>query len=242
MRALASVSKAKRPGIHIFIATSDLHLKHKLMMSRQEVIDAACWAVQFAKENVEHIEFSAEDASRSDRDYLTQVFTEVIKAGATVLNVPDTTGYALPEEFGALIRLLRESYNRGVKRLQNASNTTTDDRGEFRFHSLAPGTDYVVSTSTTTSTPQSTLMMMQAAESGNAASRQALQRTMQESGAMFGGASAQSFKNYMISTMNAYAGAMTPPDAVDGQLLTYQTVYYPGEVSPAQATPITVCL
>jgi 2-isopropylmalate synthase len=105
-RAIKAVEKAKRPGLHTFIATSDIHLKRKLMMSRQEVIDAACWAVQFAKKYVDHIEFSAEDASRSSREYLVQVFGEVIKAGATVLNVPDTTGYAVPEEYGALIRYL----------------------------------------------------------------------------------------------------------------------------------------
>jgi 2-isopropylmalate synthase len=107
-RAIASVSKARRPGIHIFIATSDLHLKRKLMMSRQEVIDAACWAVERAKKDLDYVEFSAEDASRSDREYLSQVFGAVIKAGASTLNVPDTTGYAMPEEFGALIRYLRE--------------------------------------------------------------------------------------------------------------------------------------
>jgi 2-isopropylmalate synthase len=105
-QAIKSVEKAKRPGIHIFIATSDLHLKRKLMMSRQEVIDAACWAVQYAKNHIDYIEFSAEDASRSDRDYLVQVFGEVIRCGAVTLNVPDTTGYAVPEEFGALFRYL----------------------------------------------------------------------------------------------------------------------------------------
>ncbi len=105
-RALKSVEKAKHPGIHIFIATSDIHLKRKLMMSRQEVIDAACWAVQYAKKHLDYIEFSAEDASRSDRDYLAQVFGEVIQAGAVVLNVPDTTGYAVPDEFGGLFRYL----------------------------------------------------------------------------------------------------------------------------------------
>ncbi|MFI5395644.1 MAG: 2-isopropylmalate synthase [Candidatus Binatia bacterium] len=105
-RALKSVEKAKQPGIHIFIATSDIHLKRKLMMSRQEVVDAACWAVQYAKKYLDYIEFSAEDASRSDRDYLVQIFGEVIKSGAVVLNVPDTTGYAVPEEFGGLIRYL----------------------------------------------------------------------------------------------------------------------------------------
>ena len=105
-QAIKSVEKAKHPGIHIFIATSDLHLQRKLMMSRQEVIDAACWAVGLAKKHVDYIEFSAEDASRSDREYMLQVFDEVIKAGAVTLNVPDTTGYAVPDEFGALFRYL----------------------------------------------------------------------------------------------------------------------------------------
>jgi len=107
--ALRSVEGAKRPGIHIFIATSDLHLQRKLMMSRQEVIDAACWAIEFAKKHVDYIEFSAEDASRSEREYLLQVFGEVIRRGAVTLNVPDTTGYAVPEEFGALFKYLIEN-------------------------------------------------------------------------------------------------------------------------------------
>ena len=105
-QALKSVEKAKHPGVHIFIATSDLHLKRKLMMSRQEVIDAACWAVEMAKKHVDYIEFSAEDASRSDRDYMVKVFGEVIRCGAKTINVPDTTGYAIPEEFGGLFKFL----------------------------------------------------------------------------------------------------------------------------------------
>ncbi|MCK6553861.1 2-isopropylmalate synthase [Candidatus Binatia bacterium] len=103
-QALESVKKAKRPGIHIFIATSDLHLERKLSMSRQEVIDAACWAVEFARKHIDYVEFSAEDASRSDPGYLVKVFTAVIKAGVSTINVPDTTGYAVPEEYGALFR------------------------------------------------------------------------------------------------------------------------------------------
>ena len=106
-RAIRAVERAKRPGVHIFIATSDIHLKHKLMMSRQDVRDAAVWAVTRAKQHVDHIEFSAEDASRSDVDYLCEVFEAVIAAGACTINVPDTTGYALPEEYGALFRTLR---------------------------------------------------------------------------------------------------------------------------------------
>jgi len=104
--ALRSVAKAARPGVHIFIATSELHMSKKLMMSHQEVLDAACWAIGLARQHVDHVEFSAEDASRSELDYLVQVFGEVIKAGARVLNVPDTTGYAVPHEFGPLIREL----------------------------------------------------------------------------------------------------------------------------------------
>lgn len=105
-RAVRSVEKARNPGIHVFIATSDLHLRRKLMMSREEVVDAACWAVQWARKHLDYVEFSAEDASRSDREYLAHVFAEVIKAGASTLNVPDTTGYAMPAEFGELIRYL----------------------------------------------------------------------------------------------------------------------------------------
>ncbi len=108
-RAIESVAKAKNPGIHIFIATSDLHLQRKLTMSRQEVIDAACWAIEFARKHLDYVEFSAEDASRSDRAYLKQVFAEVIRCGASTLNVPDTTGYAVPHEFGALFAELIET-------------------------------------------------------------------------------------------------------------------------------------
>jgi len=107
-RALKAVEKAKHPGIHIFIATSDIHMKHKLRMSSNEVLDAAVWAVSYAKKYLDEVEFSAEDASRSDRDFLVQVFSEVIRAGARTVNVPDTTGYAIPSEFGALVRYLVE--------------------------------------------------------------------------------------------------------------------------------------
>ncbi|HET8564710.1 MAG TPA: 2-isopropylmalate synthase [Candidatus Binatia bacterium] len=107
-RALRAVEHAKNPGIHIFIATSEIHMKHKLRMARNEVLDAAVWAVKYAKKHIEYIEFSAEDASRSDWDFLVEVFGEVIRAGAKTLNVPDTTGYAIPSEFGALVRYLIE--------------------------------------------------------------------------------------------------------------------------------------
>ena len=106
-RALRAVESAKRPGIHVFIATSDIHLKHKLMMTRKDVLDAAVYAVSRARKHVDYVEFSAEDASRSDVDYLVEVFSAVIAAGARVINVPDTTGYALPHEYGALFATLR---------------------------------------------------------------------------------------------------------------------------------------
>jgi len=107
-RALKAVEKAKNPGIHIFIATSEIHMKHKLRMSPDEVLDAAVWAVSYAKKHIDYIEFSAEDASRSDRDFLVQVFSEAARAGAKTLNIPDTTGYAIPSEFGSLVRYLVE--------------------------------------------------------------------------------------------------------------------------------------
>ncbi len=119
-RAIRAVEHAKRPGIHIFIATSDIHLKHKLMMSRQEVLDAAVWAVTRAKKHLDYIEFSAEDASRSEIDYMVQVFGAVIEAGAKTINVPDTTGYALPEEYGALFRTLRERVRGGDRVIWSA--------------------------------------------------------------------------------------------------------------------------
>jgi 2-isopropylmalate synthase len=105
-RAIKAVDKANHPGIHIFIATSDIHLKHKLRMSRNEVLDAASIAISFAKKHLDYIEFSAEDASRSEPDFLVQVFAEAIRVGAKTLNVPDTTGYAIPSEFGSLMRYL----------------------------------------------------------------------------------------------------------------------------------------
>jgi 2-isopropylmalate synthase len=107
-RALKAVEHASLPGIHTFIATSDIHLKHKLRMNREQVLEAAVKAVSHAKRFTDYIEFSAEDASRSDPEFLIQIFREVIRAGAKVVNVPDTTGYAIPSEFGALMANLIE--------------------------------------------------------------------------------------------------------------------------------------
>jgi 2-isopropylmalate synthase len=103
-RAWQSVRHAKKPRIHTFIATSDIHLEYKLKMSREEVLKAAVEAVRYAKSFTENVEFSAEDGSRSDRDYLCRVFEAAIEAGATTVNLPDTVGYAIPQEFESLVR------------------------------------------------------------------------------------------------------------------------------------------
>ena len=119
-QALSSVDKASRPGIHIFIATSDIHLKYKLNMTREDVLDAATWAVARAKKHLDYIEFSCEDASRSDWDFMVKVCTEVIRAGAQVINLPDTTGHAIPEEFGRMFAYMREHVPGGDKVIWSA--------------------------------------------------------------------------------------------------------------------------
>ena len=109
--AWESLKEAKKPRIHTFIATSDIHLKYKLKISRKEALKRAIWAVKFAKEVSEGkaiVEFSAEDASRSEINYLLDVFEAVVEAGADVINVPDTVGYALPDEFYELIKTIKE--------------------------------------------------------------------------------------------------------------------------------------
>ncbi|MGH7841221.1 MAG: 2-isopropylmalate synthase, partial [Candidatus Binataceae bacterium] len=105
--ALRAVEKAKRPGVHIFIATSDIHMKYKLNMTREDVLDAATWAVKRAKEHVDHVEFSCEDASRSDWDFMAKICAEVIRAGARIVNLPDTTGHAIPTEYGEMFDYMR---------------------------------------------------------------------------------------------------------------------------------------
>jgi len=107
-RAWEAVREAERARIHTFIATSDLHLQFKLKKSREEVLERAVWAVRRAKQYTEDVEFSAEDAARSDVDYLCRVIAAAIDAGATTVNIPDTVGYAIPDEFGRLIATIRE--------------------------------------------------------------------------------------------------------------------------------------
>ncbi|MFP4087259.1 MAG: 2-isopropylmalate synthase [Desulfobacteraceae bacterium] len=106
-RAWQAVQKAAKPRIHTFIATSDIHLEHKLNMNRDAVIQEAVEAVRYARALTPNVEFSAEDATRTDRDFLCRVFEAVIAAGATVVNLPDTVGYALPQEFGEQVAYVR---------------------------------------------------------------------------------------------------------------------------------------
>jgi 2-isopropylmalate synthase len=105
-RAWEALKYADRPRIHTFIATSEIHIKYKLKSTQEEVLEAAIAAVKRAKRYTEDVEFSPEDAHRSDQDYLCKVVEEVIKAGATTINIPDTVGYGLPWEFGARIKNL----------------------------------------------------------------------------------------------------------------------------------------
>ncbi|SDI09749.1 2-isopropylmalate synthase [Desulfosporosinus hippei DSM 8344] len=107
-RAWEAISGGESPRIHTFIATSPIHMQYKLQKSPDEVFEQAVQAVRLAKSKVSDIEFSAEDASRSDVDFLARVFTGVIQAGATVLNVPDTVGYATPEEYAAFLKAIME--------------------------------------------------------------------------------------------------------------------------------------
>ena len=107
--AAEALKYAKKPRIHTGIGTSDSHIIHKFKSNKDAIIERAVRAVTYAKSFVEDVEFYAEDAGRTDNDYLARVCEAVIKAGATVLNIPDTTGYCLPHEYGAKIKYLKEN-------------------------------------------------------------------------------------------------------------------------------------
>ena len=107
--AAEALAQAKRPRIHTGIGTSDSHIKFKFNSNRDAIIERAVAAVTYAKTFVEDVEFYAEDAGRTDNEFLALVCEAVVKAGATVLNIPDTTGYCLPEEYGAKIKYLKEN-------------------------------------------------------------------------------------------------------------------------------------
>jgi 2-isopropylmalate synthase len=105
-RAIEAIKVAERPHLHVFIATSDIHLKHKLRIDRETALTEAVRWVRYGREQLgrdAEIEFSAEDASRTDLDYLLKIYEAVVEAGASTVNIPDTVGYAIPAEFGALV-------------------------------------------------------------------------------------------------------------------------------------------
>ncbi|PIB33198.1 2-isopropylmalate synthase [Gaetbulibacter sp. 5U11] len=114
--AAQALKHAKNPRIHTGIGTSDSHIIHKFKSNREAIIKRAYDAVKYAKSFVEDVEFYAEDAGRTENEYLARVCEAAIKAGATVLNIPDTTGYCLPSEYGAKIKYLKEN----VKGIENA--------------------------------------------------------------------------------------------------------------------------
>ena len=107
-RAAEALRGAAHPRIHTFVATSDIHLEYKLKKSRAEVLQMTRQFVRLARDFAEEVEFSAEDATRSDVDYLCEIFAVAVAEGATILNVPDTVGYTLPNEFSQLVRTVRE--------------------------------------------------------------------------------------------------------------------------------------
>src|SRR5271157_831467 len=116
-RAWEALKGAARPRIHVFLATSDIHLQYKLRITRDQCLAQAREAVAFAKSLCDDVEFSPEDATRTDPDFLCQVLEAVVKAGATTLNIPDTVGYTVPSEFGELIATIR----RRVKGIENVT-------------------------------------------------------------------------------------------------------------------------
>ncbi|MEZ4955724.1 MAG: 2-isopropylmalate synthase [Saprospiraceae bacterium] len=126
---------AKRPRIHTGIGVSEMHIKHKLRTTPEDIIERAVAAVKLSKTFVEDVEFYAEDAGRADNEFLARVLEAVIKAGATVLNIPDTTGYCLPDQYGAKIKYLYEN----VKGIEKAILSTHchNDLGLATANSIA---------------------------------------------------------------------------------------------------------
>ena len=133
--ALWSLETAARPRLHVFLATSDLHLKHKLHTTRAEALGQISRMVRYGRERSPEVEFSAEDASRSDLDYLCDVMEAAAEAGATILNLPDTVGYAMPDEYAAMFRRVRERI--GDHRSVTLSAHCHNDLGMAVANSLA---------------------------------------------------------------------------------------------------------
>ncbi|UCD62191.1 MAG: 2-isopropylmalate synthase [Flavobacteriaceae bacterium] len=123
--AAEALKYAKKPRIHTGIGTSDSHIKYKFNSTPDKILERAVEAVKYAKTFVEDVEFYAEDAGRTDNEYLARVCEAVIKAGATVLNIPDTTGYCLPEEYGAKMKYLRENV-KGIEKAKLSCHCHND--------------------------------------------------------------------------------------------------------------------
>src|SRR5438128_284247 len=134
-RAWQALKNAARPRIHVFLATSDIHLKYKLKMSRQQCLEQARDAVRLAKSLCEDVEFSPEDATRTHTEFLCQVLEAVAEAGATTLNIPDTVGFTMPAEFTELIQTIRRRV-RGIEKLTISAHCH-DDLGFAVANSLA---------------------------------------------------------------------------------------------------------
>jgi 2-isopropylmalate synthase len=124
-RAAQALEAAARPRIHVFLATSDIHLTAKLKMSREQCIAAACESVRLARVHCDDVEFSPEDATRTDLDFLCQVVQAVVDEGATTVNIPDTVGYTMPEEYGHIISTLRERV-RGIENVVISTHCHND--------------------------------------------------------------------------------------------------------------------
>src|SRR5246127_2025076 len=124
-RAAQALHAAVRPRIHVFLATSDIHLQHKLRISRQQCLEQARDSVRLARTFCDDVEFSPEDATRTDPEFLFQVLDAVVEAGATTLNIPDTVGYTVPSEFGALITNIRQRV-KGIERVTISAHCHND--------------------------------------------------------------------------------------------------------------------
>lgn len=132
---IKALQNAKKPRIHVFIATSDIHLEYKLKISRDEALKKAIMGVKMARKFTDMVEFSPEDATRSDRKFLKEILSEAIKVGADTINIPDTVGYSTPEEFADLIKFIKENVTGADKVI--LSTHCHDDLGLAVANSLA---------------------------------------------------------------------------------------------------------
>src|SRR5580658_3016236 len=124
-RAWEALQHAARPRIHVFLATSDIHLQYKLRITRDQCVEQAREAIRFAKSLCDDVEFSPEDATRTHPEFLCRVLEAVVEAGATTLNIPDTVGYTVPAEFGELITTIRQRV-KGVENVVISAHCHTD--------------------------------------------------------------------------------------------------------------------